>query len=323
MSSLPIINIAPLYEDNKDELLRVAHAIDDACRTWGFFYIVGHRITEKRIEELKEMGGRLFSLPMEEKLKIDITKSAHHRGYGGLAAEQLDPSRPQDWKETFDMGFHLPSDHPCVKAGKALRGPNSHPEIEGWEELMETHYADMQALALTLLRALAVAIGIEEDFFTKKFFEPLSVFRMIQYPGLPEEKGRVVCGEHTDYGIVTLLHQDRVGGLQVRNLEGEWLDAPPIPGSFVVNVGDMMAMWSNDRYKSTPHRVLNPGVDRMSMPFFCEPNPDTVISCLPHCHDTSNPAKYPDVDARTWLMKRFKQTYAYRSKDTAAAADAM
>ncbi|KAK7197646.1 thymine-7-hydroxylase [Novymonas esmeraldas] len=313
--SLPVIDVAPLYNDNKADLLRVARAIDEACRTWGFFYITGHNIQKGRMELLTETANKFFALPHEEKMRIDIEKTTNHRGYGTYAAEQLDPSKPGDWKETFDMGCHLPLDHPAVAAGKPLRGPNNHPTwVEGWTELMEGHYADMQRLALLLLRALALAINIDEDFFVPKFYEPLSVFRMIHYPALPDEKGRVVCGAHTDYGIVTLLYQDRVGGLQVKNVQGEWIDAPPIEGSFVVNIGDMMAMWSNGRYKSTLHRVLNPGVDRISMPFFCEPNPETLISCLPNCCDEANPPLFPDVKAGEWLVKRFKQTYAYRSE---------
>ncbi|KPA80288.1 putative thymine-7-hydroxylase [Leptomonas pyrrhocoris] len=313
--SLPVIDISPLYNDNKDDLLRVAHAIDDACRTWGFFYITGHGIPKERVAKLTEMADRFFALPEEEKLKIDISKTTNHRGYGTYAAEQLDPSKPGDWKETFDMGCHLPLDHPSVVAGQPLRGPNNHPtSIEGWTELMEQHYADMQKMALQLLRALALAIGIDEGFFVSKFHEPLSVFRMIRYPALPDEKGRVVCGAHTDYGIVTLLYQDKAGGLQVQNLSGEWMDAPPIEGSYVVNIGDMMSMWSNGRYKSTLHRVVNPGVERISMPFFCEPNPETVISCLPNCFDEQHPALFPDVKAGDWLQQRFKRTYAYRAE---------
>lgn len=293
--------------------MRTARAIDEACRTWGFFYIVGHNIPQSRMEALTAIAKNFFSRPMEEKLMIDLTKSKHHRGYGGFTAEQLDPSAPLDWKETFDMSCHLAEDHPAVRAGKPLRGPNRHPDVAGWEDLLEQHYNDMQQLALQLLRALALAIGMDETFFISKFNEPLSVFRMIHYPGLPKEKGRIVCGSHTDYGIVTLLYQDTAGGLQVRSLDGKWIDAPAIPGSFVVNIGDMMAMWSNDRYKSNFHRVLNPGVDRISMPFFCEPNPETLISCLPHCCDTTHPVKCPPVKAGEWLQKRFKQTYAYRS----------
>ncbi|KAI5684877.1 nonhem dioxygenase in morphine synthesis Nterminal [Leishmania braziliensis] len=313
---LPVIDIAPLYHDNKADLLRVAHAIDEACRTCGFFYITGHNLPKGRMEKVTEMAEKFFALPHQEKLRINLEKSPNHRGYGTYAAEQLDPSKPGDWKETFDMGFHLPPDHPSVVAGKPLRGPNNHPTwIEGWTDLMEQHYSDMQRLSLLLLRALALALDIDEGFFVSKFHEPLSVLRMIHYPALPDEKGRVVCGEHTDYGIVTLLYQDKAGGLQVKNAQGEWVDAPPVEGSYVVNIGDMMAMWSNGRYKSTPHRVLSPGVDRISMPFFCEPNPETTISCLPNCFDEANPAKYPDIKAGDWLLMRFKQTYAYRADD--------
>ncbi|EAN96965.1 putative thymine-7-hydroxylase [Trypanosoma cruzi] len=309
----PIIDVSPLYQ-NTGAVMEVAKKIDEACRTWGFFYVVGHPIPRERFQELSRMARKFFSLPLEEKLQIDIKKSRHHRGYGEVNAEQLDPSAPNDHKETFDMGCHLPEDHPDVVAGKPLRGPNRHPtQLEGWRELMETHYREMQHFALVLLRALAVAIGIEEDFFVPRFVEPLSVFRMIHYPALPKTKeGRLVCGEHTDYGIITLLFQDTNGGLQVRDLSGEWIDAPPLEGSFVVNIGDMMNMWSNNRYRSTPHRVVNPGVDRISMPFFCEPNPNVVIKCLENCHSAENPAKYPPVKASDWLQKRFAQTYAYR-----------
>ncbi|CBZ24009.1 oxidase-like protein [Leishmania mexicana MHOM/GT/2001/U1103] len=310
--SLPVIDIAPLYNDNKAHLLRVAHAIDDACRTWGFFYITGHNIPKDRVEQLTGMAKKFFALPQEEKLRINIEKTSGYHGYSTFGAEQLDSSKPSDWKEAFDMGFHMPLDHPSVVAGKPLRGPNHHPTwIEGWTELMEQHYSDMQRLALLLMRALALALDIDEDFFVSKFHEPLSVFRMIHYPELPDEKGRVVCGAHTDYGIVTLLYQDSVGGLQVQNLQGEWMDAPSLEGSYVVNIGDMMEMWSNGRYKSTPHRVLNQGVERISMPFFCQPNPETMVSCLPNCFDEANPPKFSDVTAGDWLLKRLQQLCVY------------
>ncbi|CCW59548.1 unnamed protein product [Phytomonas sp. EM1] len=314
MSSLPVIDISPLYDDNKGALMDVAHAIDNACRTWGFFYIIGHRIPESRFKELRMMAEKFFSLPLEEKLKIDITKSLVHRGYGITSAEQLDPSVSTDYKETFDMGCDLPPDHPSVRAGEPLRGSNQHPDIPGWRDLMETHYKDMMNLALQLLRAVALALGADEGFFVEKFNEPLSVFRMIHYPALPEEKGRVTCGAHSDYGIVTLLYQDTVGGLQVLNTHGEWIDAPPIPNSFVVNIGDMMSMWSNGAYKSTKHRVVSSGVERYSMPFFTEPNPSTLISCLPNCSSDENPPKYPPVRAVDWLLKRFSETYKHRAK---------
>ncbi|KAH9599102.1 Oxoglutarate/iron-dependent dioxygenase [Trypanosoma melophagium] len=195
------------------------------------------------------------------------------------------------------MGCHLPEDHSDVVANKPVRGPNRHTShVEGWTALLEEHYRDMQKLALLLLRALALAIGIEEDFFVFRLVEPLSVFRMIHHPALTKDEGeRVVCGEHTDYGILTRFYHDAAGGVRVRDLSGEWTDATPVAGSF-----------------STSHRALNPGVDRISMPFFCEPHPDALIQCLDRCHSAENPAKYPPVKTADWLRKQFAETYAYR-----------
>jgi isopenicillin N synthase-like dioxygenase len=218
------------------------------------------------------------------------------------------------------MGLHLPADHPDVLAEKPLRGPNRHPSLPGWQALMEQHYVDMQALAQTLLRAMTIALGIERDFFDTRFNDPVSVLRMIHYPprhtaSSTEQQG---AGAHTDYGCITLLYQDAAGGLQVRNVKGEWIDAPPIDGTFVVNLGDMMARWSNDRYLSTPHRVISPlGVDRYSMPFFAEPHPDTRIECLPGCQDALHPAKYPATTCAGFLLSRFADTYAYRREQEA------
>ena len=315
MNSLPIIDISPLYGDEPDAWQAVAGQIDRACRQWGFFYIKGHPISPTRIAEVLGNAQRFFALPVEEKLKIDITQTRHHRGYGAVATEQLDPTKPSDLKETFDMGLHLPADHPEVLAEKPLRGPNRHPDLSGWAPLMEQHYRDMQALAQTLLRAMTLALGIERDFFDTHFNEPVSVLRLIHYPprdaaSCAEQQG---AGAHTDYGCITLLYQDAAGGLQVRNVNGLWIDAPPIDGTFVVNLGDMMARWSNDRYLSTPHRVISPlGVDRYSMPFFAEPHPDTLIQCLPGCQDDAHPPKYPTTTCAEFLLSRFADTYAYR-----------
>ena len=320
MNSLPIIDISPLYGDEPDAWQGVAEQIDRACRQWGFFYIKGHPISPARIAEVLGNAQRFFALPVEEKLKIDITQTRHHRGYGAVATEQLDPTKPSDLKETFDMGLHLPADHPEVLAEKPLRGPNRHPDLSGWQALMEQHYRDMQALAQTLLRAMTLALGIERDFFDTRFNEPVSVLRLIHYPprdtaSCAEQQG---AGAHTDYGCITLLYQDAAGGLQVRNVNGQWIDAPPIDGTFVVNLGDMMARWSNDRYLSTPHRVISPlGVDRYSMPFFAEPHPDTLIQCLPGCQDDAHPPKYPTTTCAEFLLSRFADTNAYRREPQA------
>lgn len=148
MDRLPIIDIAPLYGADRGAWNDVARRIDQACREWGFFYIAGHPLPAARFEALLAAAREFFALPVEEKLKIDITRSRNHRGYGAIATEQLDPALPSDFKETFDMALHLPAEHPDVRAGKSFYGPNRHPDLPGWEALLEGHYADMLALAL-------------------------------------------------------------------------------------------------------------------------------------------------------------------------------
>lgn len=315
--SLPIIDVSGLCANVDGAITEVARQIDLAARNWGFFYIVGHPFNKERMQEVVARAKEFFDLPLEEKLKNDIRENKFHRGYGCLDAEQLDPSKPLDHKETFNIGFHLPLDHPCVAAGRPLRGPNTYPTaLPGWREFMDNHYAEMQQFALLLLRCIAHALQIKPDFFDERFHEPLSVLRLLHYPPLESgESMRLVCGEHTDYGIITLLYQDNAGGLQVRKLSGEWMDVQPIEGSFVVNIGDMMNMWSNGRYRSTPHRVRHGNAERYSIPFFMEPNPYVLLECLDNCHSPENPPKYPPVTVVDWMLSRFAATYAHRNTE--------
>ena len=219
-----------------------------------FFYVTGHGITQQRITELQGMYQSFFAQSLEQKLKIDITQTHHHRGYGSIGTEQLDPQKPADFKETFDMGRNLAADHPDVLAGKALHGTNQYPDIEGFQALVERHYWDMIELGKTILKALAIALKLDPHYFDSSFTEPLSVLRFIHYPAVEkkQDEQQVGAGAHTDYGCITILYQDDIGGLQVQDRQGNWLDATPVADSFVINIGDMMARWSNDRYTSTP-----------------------------------------------------------------------
>ncbi|NQZ31133.1 MAG: 2OG-Fe(II) oxygenase [Oceanospirillaceae bacterium] len=317
-SYLPVIDISPLYSKNPDHWQSVALDIDSACQKSGFFYVTGHGITPERITQLAAMYQKFFAQPLDQKLQIDITKTRHHRGYGAIGTEQLDPKRPGDFKETFDMGRNLAPDHPHVLAEKPLHGTNQYPELVGFKELVETHYWDMLELGKTILRGLAIALGLAPYYFDKNFTEPLSVLRFIHYPQVEKIalKNQIGAGAHTDYGCITILHQDDIGGLQVQDKQGQWLDATPIAGSFVINIGDMMSRWSNDRYTSTPHRVINPsGSERYSMPFFVEPNFETKIAALPGCFDQANPAKYQQISAGNYLLSRFAETYEYFDKE--------
>lgn len=317
--NIPLIDIAPLYQDNPTGKLSVANAIDHACQHSGFFYIQGHPISRERIAAMRQLAQDFFALPAAEKLKINIQLSANHRGYGETAAEQLDPSQPGDWKESYDMGLNLPVDHELIGPERPLYGPNQYPTaIPDFQRRMETHYWDMLALGKKILSALALALGIDETFFDNKFDHPLSVLRFLHYPSRPttDKQAAIGAGAHSDYGCITILWQDEIGGLQVQDVNGRWIDAPPIANTFVINIGNMMARWSNDRYKSTPHRVYSPsGAERYSMPFFVEPDFDTDVNCLPNCAAAGDTPKYAPISAGDWMIYCFNNTYAYRAEE--------
>lgn len=260
------------------------------------------------------MAKTFFALPEEQKKKIDIQQSPNHRGWGAMSAEKLDPNGLNDYKETFDMALDLSPYHPQVARCKHLYGPNQYPNIEGFIQLMQQQYQLNMEVALRILKAMALALKLPIDFFSQHFSYPVSVLRLIHYP--PQQQSQNGAGEHTDYGCITLLYQDQIGGLQVKDRHGNWLEATPVENSFVVNIGDLMQRWTNDCYKSTPHRVSSPtaNVTRFSMPFFVEPNFDTQVSTIPSCIQDPESAGYEQVTAGDWILSRFADTYEYRSE---------
>ena len=312
--SLPIIDISPLSQPNTKAWQDVITQIDKACRELGFFYITGHGIPQSQFDYIESKAQALFSLPEADKQAISIESSANHRGWGRLSAEKLDPQGELDCKESFDMALDLSPLHSQVKKCPKLYGPNQYPNLDGFTQAMNQHYSLTLDVGLKVLSAMALALEQNEDFFTQKFNFPVSVLRLLHYPS--QHTSTNGAGAHTDYGCITLLYQDSSGGLQVLNRNDEWIDAPPVPGSFVVNIGDLMQRWTNDIYRSTKHRVSSPttGKTRFSMPFFVEPDFDTVVTTLPKCiAEKDNHNQYPPITAGDWILSRFEDTYSYRS----------
>lgn len=311
---LPIIDISPLHSDNKCDWLPVISQIDQACKELGFFYVVGHGIPLDQFTHMKKIAHDFFSLPLDQKMAISIENSTNHRGWGALNAEKLDPNGSLDCKETFDMALDMSLLHPQVKRCSALYGPNQYPDSAEFIQTVNQHYQLSLEVGLKLLKAMALALGEHEDFFTKCFSYPISVLRLIHYPAQKEKSNG--AGVHTDYGCITLLYQDHKGGLQVQNVDGEWIDAVPVDGSLVVNIGDLMQRWTNGSYQSTPHRVTSPvsGSPRFSMPFFVEPDFDTPIRTLSSCITPNTPKVFDDILAGDWILSRFEQTYTYRKE---------
>lgn len=315
MTQIPVIDVGPLVARDAAASKAVAQEIDTACTDVGFFYVVNHGVEWRHVEDIFGAAREFFSLPLAEKAKISITDSPYHRGFGQIGAEALEEGRPGDLKEGFDMGRDLPLTHPDVVNEVMFLGPNQYPDNMAWRERMDAHYWRMLAAGLNVMRGLAIALDLPQGFFDQRFTDTVSVLRLLHYPPQDDatEDKQIGGGAHTDYGCITLLAQDPLGGLQVQPRGGDWIDATPIPESFVVNLGDLMARWTNDRWISTPHRVINvSGTDRYSIPFFCEPSPYTHVECLESCQSADNPAKYPETTSGEWLKSRFDATYAYR-----------
>lgn len=252
-------------------------------------------------------------MPEAAKQALSIRHSPHNRGYVSLSEEQLDPSRPADRKEAFNVGLDLAPDDPEVLAGRPFRGGNRWPDAApGLRQAILAHFDAAWALGRLLHRGFALDLGIAEDFFEDKLDRPLATLRLLRYPAGGAQDAALGAGEHTDYGNVTVLATDGVPGLEVRRRGGGWEEVPAVPGAFVCNIGDCLMRWTNDTYVSTPHRVRAPRAERYSAAFFLDPNPDAVVAVLPGCSGPGNPARYKPVTGAAYLREKLDATYAHR-----------
>lgn len=313
--ALPLIDIAPLVGGSPAGERAAASAIGAACRGTGFFLVRGHGVSDRLLADAFAASARFFAQPPEAKRAVSIERSRHNRGWVALGAEALDPSRPGDAKEAFNIGRDLAPDDPDVVAGTPFHGVNLWPDVPGFRGTMTAYFAAMQELCRRLHRAFAIDLGLDPGFFDARIDRPLATLRLLHYPPHPGafDGGLYGAAPHTDYGNVTVLAQDDAGGLQVRRRDGGWIDAPPVPGAFVCNIGDCLMRWSNDVYVSTPHRVVNlSGRERKSIAFFCDPNHDAEVACLPTCTGPGNPPRYPPTTGAAYLRERLDATYAFR-----------
>jgi isopenicillin N synthase-like dioxygenase len=277
-SSLPLIDVAPLVAGaaGRDA---VAAQIGTACRAHGFFYVTGHGVDAALVRRLETLSQRFFALPEDTKMRWRMALGGRAwRGYFPLGGE-LTSGRP-DWKEGLYLGTELPATHPLVQAKTPVHGPNLFPDLPDLADFRETVLAYMAAvtrLGHRLMEGIALSLGLPAAYFAERYTaDPLVLFRLFNYPSQPVPEGLDVqwgVGEHTDYGLLTVLHQDHIGGLAVHT-PGGWIDALPIAGSFVCNIGDMLDRMTGGLYKSTPHRVKRntSGHDRLSFPLFFDPN---------------------------------------------------
>jgi isopenicillin N synthase-like dioxygenase len=306
---LDVIDLSGLATGEPAAVGRVASDLGRACRETGFFYIRNHGVPDALMSGLFDVSRAFFAAPTETKREFAITRSPHNRGYVGLAGESLNLVEA-DRKEAFNIGLDLEPSDPDVVVGKPFRGVNLWPHTPGFRRTALDYFNALWRLGLDLHRAIATDLGLPPTFFADKFDRPMATLRLLHYP--PRDAGQQGpgAGEHTDYGSLTILLTDNVGGLEVRRRDGTWIDAPPIPGTFICNIGDCLMRWSNDTYVSTAHRVSSPpGRDRYSIAFFFDPNPDALIACLPGCEASARPAKYAPILAADYLRQRLVATY--------------
>jgi isopenicillin N synthase-like dioxygenase len=309
---IPIIDLEPLTHGVAGGLETVAAEIGKAARETGFFYVTNHGVDPALIEQVFAAAHQLFALPTDAKMALTKDFFRTNRGYVPMKGENLDPSKPSDLKEAFNIGLDLKSDDPRILAGEPFRAINQWPDLPGWKQTVLGYFNAVWALGRTMHRAVASDLGADPEFFEDKLDAPMATLRLLHYPPQPAvaEEGQIGAGTHTDYGNITILLPDSVGGLEVRRRDGVWLKAPTIEGAFVCNIGDCLMRWTNDIYVSTPHRVVNSsGLERYSIAFFLDPNPDAEVACLPSCLGAGETAKYAPISGADYLKSKLDASY--------------
>ena len=314
IETIPVIDVSKLIDGTDKQ--GVADEIGRVCESLGFLYIINHGVDKDLIKRVKDVTESFFNLPFEEKQKLNIVNSGQTlRGYIPMFGENVDPEHTKDFKECFDLAEDESEISPFF-------GPNQMPE--NWPEFkdtMETYHQAMVELANKLIGAISLSLGLPYDYFYNKQKHPISIQRILHYP--PQEgnitREKIGIGEHTDYGFLTILSQDDVGGLQVRSRSGEWISAPPIEGSFIVNIGDLVQTYTNDRYLSNYHRVINTsGKERYSYPFFMDMDFDAVVEPVATCISEDNPSKYAAYKCGEHKYRRFVESYEHLKEEKIA-----
>lgn len=301
MSQLPIIDFSPFLTGDPVACRAVADKIIHAAENVGFCYVKNFGMSPDFLDAAFAVSKAFFSDPARASIPYAVE---HNHGYGGMAGEALDPSKPADLKETLTMR----------NVSQTPGGPEFWPNPE-FEAFMRFFYDATRNAASTIMRAFALGLDLPESYFDERHTGQVQTLRLLHYPPVKEiAEGQLGAGAHTDYGTLTVLFQDSKGGLQVQDLEGNWIDAPPIPGAAVINTGDLMSRWSNGRFRSTPHRVVpRPAAmkdGRQSIAFFSDPDTDVSIEPFPSCVTAENPAQFEPINAGVYIQGRIEASQA-------------
>lgn len=307
-TSVPIVDISGLRSSDLEERRRVATEIGSAASEVGFLYISGSGIDESLFDRMLEATKAFFALPVEEKMRSYIGSSRCHRGYVPVGEEGVESGTP-DLKEAFDTALDLPADDPDYLAGNPMLGPNTWPELPGFATAVTAYYEAVIGVGEQLLWAFAVALGEDPDVFSRHATKTPSQLRLVHYPFNAEAQDGLGIGAHTDYECFTLL-KPTAPGLEVLNGAGEWIDVPPVPGTFVVNIGDLLELWTNGAFVATSHRVRKVVEERYSFPLFFNVDYDTEVRPLPQFASADGRTR-PPLRAGEHLFAQTAQTFRY------------
>jgi len=321
-TAFPVFDLGAFERADKDLKKKLGRDVDDICRSTGFLAIGNHGVAQSVIDDAWRQAEIFFDLPAADKQRAKAPFEGYPYGYLGPELEALAKSRgvdsPPDLKESFNGGpQHVPVGMTDPDALGFCYAATIWPDDpSGFKDAWQAYYRTMEDLAERIMRVFATALDLPEDFFDPYINQPISALRALNYPAQNKtpRPGQLRAGAHTDYGSLTiLLPQPGSRGLEIRAADGRWISVPPIPGAFVINIGDLMARWTNDRWVSTLHRVVNPPEEsgrerRQSFAFFHQPNWHAEISCLPSCLQDGGRAKYETVRSGPYLMAKFQAT---------------
>jgi len=316
---IPLIDVADFLAGKPGAAEKAAAELRHAFENVGFYYLAGHGVPQSLIDAQYEQAARFHALPMEEKLKVKVNE--HTIGYMPIAETPPPNAAAQGKKPSQNEAYFLRRDRdandPDVIAGRRFHVQNQWPaNLPGFREQTLLYMSTLEALCRKLVKLYALALDLPKDHFDACFARPHMILRQSRYPLIDGSDDTIASlVPHTDSGFMTLLPPNKVQGLSILLPDGRWMDAPGVEGAFVVNGGDILHRWTNERFLSTPHRVRNiSGTIRYAIPFFCDPDHDTVIECLPSCQSADNPAKYPPIKFGDYALWFAAQRYQHMQK---------
>ena len=315
---IPVLDIGLFLAGDPAAAAPLARAVARTCEDTGFLVVANHGVPQRLIHDTFAVAARFFARPEADKLALKIGQyNIGYLPFGGQVVRHspVNKNTKPNFSESFYITRDRASDHPDIVTNKPLVGLNRWPpDMPEFRSATMAYYAAMEAMTIRLVPVVAMALGLPPDYFAAAFAQPNCTIRLIHYPPHPApENNEFGFAPHTDNNFITFLAQSALPGLEVRTAEGEWIRPPAVPGTFVVNTGAMLARYSNDRFRATPHRVINRNdASRYAIPFFLGPNHDSVVDCVPTCVGADNPPRYEPTTYGAFAQRLLTLNFAHR-----------